>query len=133
MGRPDDSACRDDIAHLELYREPRLTRLSAELSRDALAADLILNISTELNGKIPSRDVTIDNTIGAAPPCPSNPPCPPTSVGGSEVNNDGDSNSGCACATQSSAGASPAGFGALITLGWVIALRRRKALRSALP
>jgi hypothetical protein len=93
-----------------------LTRLYAELPKEALATDLTVEAASD---QTPVKRVfNITKTEGTPPPCPTYPPCA--------------SDGGCAVADRSEDDASVVPFGALLALGGVL-VRRRKARRADLP
>jgi hypothetical protein len=128
MGNGAQDACDDDLDALFRYESARsMTRLYAELPKEALSADLTITLHKDpLNVQ---RAFEVKAAADTDLVCPSYAPCAPTSPG---VNGDGVS-SGCACAAAGSADDATAPLGALLSLGWVMVRRRKKARRATSP
>jgi MYXO-CTERM domain-containing protein len=97
------------------------TRLHAELSREALTTDLTLEGvagAYDYQTMYPPQ-LRVEKSVGHVPACPVDQPC-----------RDMDGSAGCDCTTSGESDASTAPFGALLSLGWILA-RRRKAGRAA--
>jgi hypothetical protein len=112
-----------------------VTRVSAELSRPALAKDLTLGASADQSGV--SNFLLASHTVGATPSCPPPPTCGGTGVGsggygGGFVGPDYKVGGGSGCAVSSPEGidGGAAGAGAALALLGFVALRagsRRRA------
>ena len=104
-----------------------ITRLSAELSRDALTTDLALQASADQSSV--NRWFYIENAIGTPPECPPPPDCGDDGLWedggqGGEATVGGGRASGCAVVSPGAdAGA---GLAALAVAGLVLARRRRR-------
>jgi hypothetical protein len=96
-----------------------VTRLRADLGKEALATDL--NVEAASDQGVVKRTFQITRTVGKTPTCPTYPPC------------SGPGSGGCAYSTSGDAGAFAALSSALLSLGLVIARRRRRADRAISP
>jgi hypothetical protein len=110
-----------------LGNDPWLTRLRAELPREALATDLTLEADSDQSPV--QRSFVPPKSIGEVactvyPSCPAEPATPSVNL------NPG---GGCGCTTFGAADTSAALASALLALGLVIARQRKKAGRAAQP
>jgi hypothetical protein len=143
QGNGADAALTDDLGKLFGNIAPTslwMTRITAELSRQALADDLVIGASQDQNPV--SGQLVAAKGINA-PPCPTYPPCPDTTssgnggAGGSGSGNGGagGSNSGGSGGGSSSGGCAVGGEGersaalSLVALGLAVALGRRRQSR----
>jgi MYXO-CTERM domain-containing protein len=85
-----------------------VSRLHGELSREALATDLLVNASSDQSQV--KRSFTAPTAVGKGPPCPEYPPCPDTSSSSSGSNGAG----GFATTSGSGGGSSASGGGCSI-------------------
>ncbi len=96
---------------------PRITRMRADLARDALVQDLSLNASQDQSEISNVRSVGSDVN---RPPCPTYPPCNKASSFG------GFAGAGCAVESEGSMGGNALTLGALGFVGIAITRMRRK-------
>ncbi|MEM9691908.1 MAG: hypothetical protein AAGA56_05150 [Myxococcota bacterium] len=103
----------------------KVTRLRAELSRPALAADLTLRASGDQSDVSPFLQTS--NAIGQAPACPPPPDCGgDASSFGDGSENESSPSSGEGCAVRSSRrGESVFALGLLLAIGLGVGRRRR--------
>lgn len=76
MGQGALEAAQEDVATLTAGIDPAslwVTRISADLARDALSVDLRLQASASQVQV--ERFLQVNNTVGTPPSCPTNPPC----------------------------------------------------------
>ena len=123
-----------DALFADLY-EPsvHVTRLRAELSRDALGTDLLVGAASD-QGVVPTI-IQTESFEGTQPACPSPPPgCwyydDQVNDGGPNDGEDGASGGACTLTTPGSDSGPALGGLLLAGLGIVVARRRRKARRS---
>jgi hypothetical protein len=103
-----------------------ITRLHAELSREALASDL--GLAAAQDQSVVKRNFTAQQTSGDAPQCPTYPPCPsdPSTEGSGGAS--ADTGSGCSIDRRDG---SSAEVWALILAALGVVTARRWAARSA--
>jgi MYXO-CTERM domain-containing protein len=104
-----------------------VTALQAELPREALVTDPILGVASYQDDVVPHLKAT--RAVGTAPACPVDPPCLDVQKPGNDppITDNMMGADGCACSTSGEADSSTVPFGAVISLGWVLARRRKKA------
>ncbi|MDI1483942.1 DUF2330 domain-containing protein [Polyangium sp. y55x31] len=126
MGATAAEECQADLAKLYgslPFGSRWVTRMSAELSRPALATDLVVGAAAD-QSQI-ARSLTVTKAAGTAPSCPCDPPGSGGAGGSGGSNSGGGSDSGGGCAV----GGASSLPGALALLGGaalVSAARRRR-------
>jgi hypothetical protein len=138
MGNGAPEACAADLAALFGQISPAslwISRMRAELSREALGADLSVSASQDQTAL--NRYLTAQSTIGTPPQCPSYPPCPDTTSSTSTSGAGGSSSTGAggsseqpragSCAIGEPEGTPALFAGLLVPLGLWMARRRRSA------